>query len=255
MTSLNPVKKVGEQIAETLRYHLGRSRREALAEAVDLLGQVGVPEPRRRVSQYPHQLSGGLRQRVVIAMALACRPRLLIADEPTTAVDVTVQRHLLDLLNRLRARPGHGADTDHPRPGSGPGQRRRGRGDVRGPHRGTGRHRDAVHRHAPSLHRGAAALHPPPRPSRPPPARSHPRPPARADRPARCLLLRPPRCDYAQSACLRGRPRLAGMVGLHRFACAYPTGTEEGAEARAANEAAGVTAAGLPVAEARVGAG
>ena len=102
MTSLNPVKKVGEQIAETLRYHLGRSRREALREAEDLFDQVGIPEPARRVSQYPHELSGGLRQRVVIAMALACQPRLLIADEPTTAVDVTVQKHLLDLLDRLR---------------------------------------------------------------------------------------------------------------------------------------------------------
>ena len=102
MTSLNPVKKIGEQIAESLRVHLNKSRREALAEAGDLLEQVGIPEPGKRLPQYPHDLSGGLRQRVVLAMALACGPRLLIADEPTTALDVTVQKHILDLLDDLR---------------------------------------------------------------------------------------------------------------------------------------------------------
>ena len=101
MTSLNPVKKVGEQIAESLRVHLGRSRRDALAEAGDLLEQVGIPEPGARLTQYPHELSGGLRQRVVIAMALACGPRLLIADEPTTALDVTIQAEILQLLLEL----------------------------------------------------------------------------------------------------------------------------------------------------------
>ncbi|MDP6943039.1 MAG: ABC transporter ATP-binding protein, partial [Myxococcota bacterium] len=102
MTSLNPVKRIGEQIAECLRVHLGRSHRAARATALDLLEQVGIPEPGKRLRQYPHELSGGLRQRVVIAMALACGPRLLIADEPTTALDVTVQKHILDLLDDLR---------------------------------------------------------------------------------------------------------------------------------------------------------
>ncbi len=106
MTSLNPVKRIGEQIAECLRVHLGRSRRDASAAALDLLERVGIPEPRKRLRQYPHELSGGLRQRVVIAMALACGPRLLIADEPTTALDVTVQKHILDLLDDLRRERG-----------------------------------------------------------------------------------------------------------------------------------------------------
>ncbi|MGD9741243.1 MAG: ABC transporter ATP-binding protein [Dongiaceae bacterium] len=102
MTSLNPTLTIGFQIAEVLRVHRGMSGAQALEEAVRLLAAVGVGAPRRRVEQYPHQLSGGLRQRAMIAMALACRPRLLIADEPTTALDVTIQAQILDLLRRLR---------------------------------------------------------------------------------------------------------------------------------------------------------
>jgi peptide/nickel transport system ATP-binding protein len=106
MTSLNPVLTVGRQIGETLRLHQNMSANEATERAVEMLTLVGIPEPRRRVTEYPHQLSGGMRQRVMIAIALACSPKLLIADEPTTALDVTIQAQILDLMRDLKARVG-----------------------------------------------------------------------------------------------------------------------------------------------------
>ena len=106
MTSLNPVLSIGYQIEEVLRLHRGVGRAAARNQALDMLGLVGVGAPERRLAQYPHQLSGGLRQRVMIAMALICRPQLLIADEPTTALDVTIQAQILDLLRRLKREMG-----------------------------------------------------------------------------------------------------------------------------------------------------
>ncbi|GAB6877500.1 ABC transporter ATP-binding protein [Thermaerobacter litoralis] len=106
MTALNPVFTIGDQIAEAVMLHEGKGRAEAMARAVEMLRLVGIPEPEVRVRQYPHEFSGGMRQRAMIAMALACRPRLLIADEPTTALDVTIQAQILDLLRRLKAELG-----------------------------------------------------------------------------------------------------------------------------------------------------
>ncbi|MEA4946291.1 MAG: ABC transporter ATP-binding protein [Oscillospiraceae bacterium] len=106
MTSLNPVMTVGRQVAETLRLHRGLSRAEARAETVRMFEKVGIPDPEKRYDCYPHQLSGGLRQRAVIAMAMICRPRLLIADEPTTALDVTVEAQILRLLRALTEKQG-----------------------------------------------------------------------------------------------------------------------------------------------------
>ena len=104
MTSLNPVFTVGEQIAEVLRLHMGLSVRQAQARVVELLGEVGIPNPQLRVNSYPHEMSGGQQQRVMIAMAIACEPKLLIADEPTTALDVTIQKQILDLVAKLQER-------------------------------------------------------------------------------------------------------------------------------------------------------
>ena len=101
MTSLNPVLTVEKQLTETLELHMGMTRSEARLEGADLLARVGIPDPEKRIKQYPHQFSGGMRQRVMIAMALSCNPRLIIADEPTTALDVTIQAQILELMKSL----------------------------------------------------------------------------------------------------------------------------------------------------------
>ena len=106
MTSLNPVLSIGLQLTETMEHHLGISNNEAHQKAVELLGMVGISEPERRLSQYPHHLSGGMRQRVMIALALSCEPKLIIADEPTTALDVTIQAQILELMKNLTKQMG-----------------------------------------------------------------------------------------------------------------------------------------------------
>jgi peptide/nickel transport system ATP-binding protein len=106
MTSLNPVLTIGRQIAETLVLHQNMSRDQAMQRAMEMLRRVKIPEPERRLKQYPHELSGGMRQRVMIAMALSCNPKLLIADEPTTALDVTIQAQILDLMRDLKEQTG-----------------------------------------------------------------------------------------------------------------------------------------------------
>jgi peptide/nickel transport system ATP-binding protein len=106
MTSLNPVYTVGDQLTEVIQLHQGLSRRAALQRAVEMLSLVNIPSPQRRVHDYPHHFSGGMRQRVMIAMALSCNPKLLIADEPTTALDVTIQAQILDLLQEMKSRLG-----------------------------------------------------------------------------------------------------------------------------------------------------
>ena len=106
MTALNPVFTVGNQIAEVLTTHQGATKQQARDAAVELLRSVGIPSPEKRVDEYPHQLSGGMRQRIMIAIAIACRPSLILADEPTTALDVTIQAHILELLGRIQEEMG-----------------------------------------------------------------------------------------------------------------------------------------------------
>ncbi|MGN1097323.1 MAG: ABC transporter ATP-binding protein [Clostridia bacterium] len=108
MTSLNPVIRIGDQICESIHTHTDMNRKQALEHAIEMLRMVGIPSPEQRVRDYPHQMSGGMRQRVMIAMALCCSPELLIADEPTTALDVTIQAQILDLINKLRNEIGMG---------------------------------------------------------------------------------------------------------------------------------------------------
>jgi oligopeptide/dipeptide ABC transporter ATP-binding protein len=108
MTALNPVFRVGDQISEVFRLHRGMNKKQAADAAVEMLDTVGIPSPQQRAADYPHQMSGGMRQRVMIAMALACDPRLMLADEPTTALDVTIQAQILDLMNDIKKNRGMG---------------------------------------------------------------------------------------------------------------------------------------------------
>ena len=158
LSSLHPFYTIGKQLAEAVQVHQKVSKQEAYGQARDMLARVGIPNPERRVKDYPHNLSGGMRQRVMIAMALLNSPELLIADEPTTALDVTVQAQIIELLNDLQSRVRHRDRPDHPRPRRRRRHGRRRRRDVRRP---GGRARGGRRRLLPpgdALHLGPARL-------------------------------------------------------------------------------------------------
>jgi peptide/nickel transport system ATP-binding protein len=235
MTSLNPVVKIGRQITESLRHHLGMSKGEARATAVALLTSVGLPAPERRMDEYPHQLSGGMRQRVTVAIALACGPKLLIADEPTTALDVTVQRQILDLLQSLqRDRNMAMILVSH---------------DLAVVANRTDEivvmYAGQVVERAPTRRLFGSMRHPYteallgsiPRIENP----SHTelqvipgRPPSPVDLPPGCRFA--PRCRYAQARCLQEEPPLVEDEAGHAHRCFFPVGTEAGRAALAAND-------------------
>jgi peptide/nickel transport system ATP-binding protein len=246
MTALNATMRVGEQITESLRFHLDMGRAEARQTAIALLRSVGIPEPERRIKAYPHQLSGGMRQRVTIAIALACGPRLLVADEPTTALDVTIQKQILDLLAQQTRERAMGMIVITHDLGVVAGRTDRiavmyaGRVVERGPtrtlfHERRHQYTDGLLGCIPRLaDPGHTRLNVIPG-----------RPPDLVDLPAGCPFA--PRCRAAQHRCLAETPTLVDIGGGHEHACFFPVGTPEGDEALARNRAAGVTATGLPV--------
>ena len=239
MTSLNPVMKIGKQITESLRFHLDMDKHEAKELAVSLLTSVGIPEPAKRVKEYPHQLSGGMRQRVVIAIALACGPKLLFADEPTTALDVTVQAQILNLLDAqqrerymamvlvthdLGVVAGRAHDIAVMYAGKivEKAPARTLFANMRMPYT------EALLQSIPKLeyqsHTRLASI-----PGRPPDL---------VNPPKGCNFA--PRCRYAQPRCLEEEPRLfEGEGSDHHYACFFPVGTDAGREALARNEAEG----------------
>ncbi len=246
MTSLNATMRVGDQITESLRFHLDMSRGEARTTAVALLRSVGIPEPEARLRAYPHQLSGGMRQRVTIAIALACGPRLLVADEPTTALDVTIQKQILDLLETQKRERAMGMVLITHDLGVVAGRTDRiavmyaGRVVERGPTRVL--FHDRRHPYTEGLLRSI------PRMSNPGHTRLQVipgRPPDLVALPSACAFA--PRCRYAQPRCLEEQPRLVDVGQGHEHACFYPVGTPDGGEALGRNLAAGENAAGMPV--------
>jgi peptide/nickel transport system ATP-binding protein len=247
MTSLNPVMRIGNQITESLRYHLDVTKDYANETALALLQSVGIPEAERRLREYPHQLSGGMRQRVMIAIALACGPRLLFADEPTTALDVTVQAQILDLLqSQQRERFMAMVLVTHDL------------GVVAGRADNTAvMYAGQIVEYASTRSLFAETRHPYteallksiPKLAQP----SHTRLDAISGRPPD--LVSPPvgckfaaRCGFAQPKCIAEEPPLTDETTPgHAFRCFYPVGTQAGTDALERNLAAGVTATGLPV--------
>ena len=190
LTSLHPLYRVGWQIAEAMRAHGSVSREAANRRAVELLGMVGIPRPKERVNDYPHQFSGGMRQRVMIAMALALSPALIIADEPTTALDATVQAQVLELLVKLQGELGTSLILITPRPRCRRRPGGRGPGHAQRPARRGRRPQDGVLRGSSPVHPGAARVHSGGRRLRPTPA--DPRPAAEHAGDPAGLLLPPP---------------------------------------------------------------
>jgi peptide/nickel transport system ATP-binding protein len=246
MSSLNATMRVGDQITESLRFHLDMSRNDARNTAVALLRSVGIPEPEARLRTYPHQLSGGMRQRVTIAIALACGPRLLVADEPTTALDVTIQKQILDLLETQQRERAMGLIIITHDLGVVAGRTDRiavmyaGRVVERGPTRVL--FHDRRHPYTEGLLRSI------PRMSNPGHSRLQVipgRPPDLVALPQACAFA--PRCRYAQPRCLEEQPQLVDVGQGHEHACFYPVGSPGGGEALARNLAAGENAAGMPV--------
>ncbi|WP_349306971.1 ABC transporter ATP-binding protein [Rhodococcus sp. USK13] len=248
MTSLTPVMTIGEQLSETVRFHLGLDRQAAKEVVIRLLTQVGIPEPLKRFDQYPHNLSGGMRQRVTIALAISCSPKLLIADEPTTALDVTVQQQILDLLHDLQVKSNMAMILITHDLGVVAGRADTiavmyaGRVVEKAPTRELFAHMrhpytraliDAIPRLANPSHTYLPSI-----PGRPPTI---------IDPPPGCSFA--PRCPSAQARCLVETPVLSASDDTrdHSVACFFPLGTPEGESARAANAAAGTTAAGTEI--------
>jgi peptide/nickel transport system ATP-binding protein len=227
MTSLNPTMTIGEQIAEPLEVHRGASKREAMDRAVEILGMVGMPGPLERLRAFPHQLSGGLRQRAVIAMALACQPKLLIADEPTTALDVTIQAQILTLLDDLKARLQMGMLLITHDMGVIAGRADRVMVMYAGRIVESGLAADVFHKMRHPYTQALLESIPGLETDRTRSLYSIPgRPPDLAHPPSGCRFAA--RCRHVQEQCWQEDPRLGGEDPRHRYACFFPVnGPEE----------------------------